>query len=237
MAVRQLTCAACEAQFKHNVVSRPPKYCSKRCKADATNAKVRANRPKPSPVTASMRKACEGCGVVGVKTSKGLCLSCSGKQRRIVRAEDCRRRKGCSHLPPRLVDGGVLREFTCEECGGSRAVEAKFGIKYKYCSRTCQKRASDRVRTKARRAAMNGAHAQPVDPNRVFDRDGWRCGLCGGKTVRGRRGTQHDKAPVLDHIVPLSKGGSHTYKNVQCACHACNSRKGAKVIGQLRLFG
>jgi 5-methylcytosine-specific restriction endonuclease McrA len=29
-------------------------------------------------------------------------------------------------------------------------------------------------------------------------------------------------APTLDHIVPLSKGGSHTYDNLQCACFRCN---------------
>jgi 5-methylcytosine-specific restriction endonuclease McrA len=28
------------------------------------------------------------------------------------------------------------------------------------------------------------------------------------------------------YIVPLSKGGTHTYDNVQCAHFGCNSRKG-----------
>jgi 5-methylcytosine-specific restriction endonuclease McrA len=34
----------------------------------------------------------------------------------------------------------------------------------------------------------------------------------------------------------LAAGGAHTYRNVQCACHSCNQAKGAKVVGQLRLF-
>ena len=31
--------------------------------------------------------------------------------------------------------------------------------------------------------------------------------------------------PTLDHIIPLAKGGTHTWNNVQCACAMCNSEK------------
>ena len=31
---------------------------------------------------------------------------------------------------------------------------------------------------------------------------------------------------TLDHIVPQSKGGSDTTKNVVCCCHSCNQSKG-----------
>jgi 5-methylcytosine-specific restriction endonuclease McrA len=35
----------------------------------------------------------------------------------------------------------------------------------------------------------------------------------------------HAMSPVIDHIKPLSKGGSHTYTNVQAAHMRCNSSK------------
>lgn len=35
-----------------------------------------------------------------------------------------------------------------------------------------------------RRAVTRGRSAQSIDPVRVFDRDGWRCHLCGVKTPR-----------------------------------------------------
>lgn len=35
--------------------------------------------------------------------------------------------------------------------------------------------------------------------------------------------------PTLDHIVPLSKGGTHTPDNVRLVCGSCNSAKGDKV--------
>lgn len=44
-----------------------------------------------------------------------------------------------------------------------------------------------------------------------------KCFYCGMK-----------KKLSLDHIVPISKGGSHTKDNVVMACISCNSSKGAK---------
>jgi 5-methylcytosine-specific restriction endonuclease McrA len=72
-----------------------------------------------------------------------------------------------------------------------------------------------------------------ISPDEVFKRDGYRCQLCGIKT-RGM--VPNPKAPTVDHIVPLAHGGDHSFLNVQCACFACNSRKGASAANdQLRL--
>jgi hypothetical protein len=43
-----------------------------------------------------------------------------------------------------------------------------------------------------------------------------RCAYCGEKK----------KKLTQDHVVPISKGGSHTISNVVPACQSCNSRKG-----------
>ena len=36
---------------------------------------------------------------------------------------------------------------------------------------------------------------------------------------------------TIDHVVPLSKGGEHSWENVVLACRSCNSRKGTKLLG------
>src|SRR5699024_2990102 len=60
---------------------------------------------------------------------------------------------------------------------------------------------------------------------RFFDRDGWICGICDDPVDRAME--YPDPMSVsLDHIIPLSKGGSHTPENVQCAHLDCNLRKG-----------
>jgi 5-methylcytosine-specific restriction endonuclease McrA len=100
---------------------------------------------------------------------------------------------------------------------------------------------SDKVSARAdkarRRARILGCDSEQVDPFKVFDRDKWRCALCGVKTPRALRGTYDDRAPELDHIIPLSLGGPHTYINTQCACRRCNNKKSNKPMGQMLIFG
>lgn len=96
----------------------------------------------------------------------------------------------------------------------------------------------DKAHKAIRKAIKRGSNGgESVDPLRVFARDRWRCKLCGRKTPQTKRGTYEDDAPELDHIEPVSLGGMHTYLNTQCACRACNIRKGAKPLGQLLMFG
>ncbi len=47
----------------------------------------------------------------------------------------------------------------------------------------------------------------------VFARDGWRCQYCGAQ------------AENLDHVMPKSRGGQHSWDNVVASCRRCNSRK------------
>jgi 5-methylcytosine-specific restriction endonuclease McrA len=59
--------------------------------------------------------------------------------------------------------------------------------------------------------------AAPVTRRAVFGRDGHRCQYCGGP------------AESLDHIMPRSKGGNHTWDNVVACCRPCNIRKGDRL--------
>jgi 5-methylcytosine-specific restriction endonuclease McrA len=47
----------------------------------------------------------------------------------------------------------------------------------------------------------------------VFARDGHRCQYCGSA------------AENIDHVIPRSRGGAHTWDNVVAACRPCNTRK------------
>lgn len=94
-------------------------------------------------------------------------------------------------------------------------------------------RKTSRAAKSRRRARMRTTQAESIDPFDVFDRDKWRCHLCGVKTVKALRGTAEPLAPELEHIIPLSKGGTHTWGNVACSCRKCNHAKGDEIIGQI----
>jgi len=59
----------------------------------------------------------------------------------------------------------------------------------------------------------------------IFARDHHTCQYCG---VR-----EHDL--TIDHVVPRSRGGLHTWDNVVAACRPCNHRKGGKSIAEARM--
>ena len=72
----------------------------------------------------------------------------------------------------------------------------------------------------------------------IYERDRWRCQLCGGRVGRYERDPQHDRAPSLDHIVPRSQGGTDDDANLQLAHRECNGMKGTAAANeQLRLVG
>lgn len=59
----------------------------------------------------------------------------------------------------------------------------------------------------------------PVNRREVLRRDHHSCQYCGS-----------GKHLTLDHVMPRSKGGSHTWDNVVAACERCNSRKGDRTL-------
>ncbi len=63
--------------------------------------------------------------------------------------------------------------------------------------------------------------AVPMTRAGVLRRDGRRCAYC------GRR------ADTIDHVVPRSRGGKHTWENCVAACRACNSKKADRLVDEL----
>lgn len=70
-----------------------------------------------------------------------------------------------------------------------------------------------------RRARERAASVERVYRAKVWQRDGGICGLCGEAA---------DPADWhLDHVVPIARGGEHSYANVQVAHPGCNRKKWA----------
>jgi len=105
-----------------------------------------------------------------------------------------------------------------------------------YCSERCaerQRAVTTSGSTHRRRAKRFGCAFQIVSRLAVFDRDGWKCQVCGVDTPRELLGTRAHNAPELDHVVPLARGGAHSFENTQCACRDCNNVKGDRTPEEL----
>lgn len=65
--------------------------------------------------------------------------------------------------------------------------------------------------------------AVPVTRRAVFGRDDHMCQYCRGP------------AESIDHVIPRSRGGKHTWDNVVAACRRCNVRKGSRLPSEANL--
>ena len=61
----------------------------------------------------------------------------------------------------------------------------------------------------------------PLTRAALMHRDHFRCGYCGAK------------ATTIDHILPRSRGGGHSWDNCVACCAHCNHRKADKLLSEL----
>jgi len=82
-----------------------------------------------------------------------------------------------------------------------------------------EKGKQSRIQSKYRRRSSVSGKLDWVAWNEKLKRLGGKCQICG--TVENI---------TIDHIRPLSKGGTNHIDNLQPLCHNCNSRKNNKII-------
>lgn len=209
--VRRGNCLGCgcayEVRTQHSGSEDTGRYCAREC-YNATKAKVAAERE----ALARMREA-------WAWRPSALVLAEVSALRRIAKYVEnprltIRPCRSCS--VPTVGKKGYRR--LCQPCRAQAIREMRQSESAK---------AAKRVYKSRRRAVEIGLSAGRIDPLAVFDRDGWRCYLCGVETPRSLRGSYEPQAPELEHVIPLVCGGTHTWGNVKCSCRACNGRKGA----------
>jgi len=83
------------------------------------------------------------------------------------------------------------------------------------------------ARTHRYNARKLNAFVEDVLLSVLYDRDNGICGICTLPVPRSS--DDYNDKPSIDHIIPLSLLGPHSYANTQLAHLICNVRKGAKI--------
>lgn len=123
---------------------------------------------------------------------------------------------------------------SCRNCGKPFVKEGQS----RFCSDKCRKSSSkaQRYRHDDRRLRRkNASECDNITLDALINRDGLNCWICGepcdledsfwiDKTFYAG-----NRYPSIDHVIPLAKGGTHTWDNVRVAHRICNSIKGDSV--------
>lgn len=163
------------------------------------------------------------------------------EQRRLVEHEESMKRRAIRKLnsklkaliklkTPKVVKEKKVSVFVCKECG--KTYEAR--RERVRCTECANKRHNSEHWHTRRATIMNALVDKGIDLKKVYERDNGICYICKCECdwndyyMKGDTFIARGNYPSIDHIVPLSKGGKHSWDNVRLACRKCNIHKRAK---------
>lgn len=237
MAEANSTCvvASCERPIQNKTLG----YCDPHYKRHWRHGDVQADIPIPTPRRAPIpptdhddgTRDCQQCGdrkaltdfhrddksPLGRKTVCRACRSSAERARHHLRRDHNLERNKAY----RVANLEALR---------AREAEA-------YERNKTARVAAATAQAHIRRARIaNGQYERGVTVLALRKRDGDLCHYCQQETVIGRfpKGERPDNMATLEHLLPISRGGSHTFANCVVACWRCNITKGNRTVEEFR---
>lgn len=205
-------CELCGDAYTPNASWRSrQKFCSNKCRWAARTARLDA-------------RTCVLCGDTfppGGKRYKFCSNKCAAKGKDEYAVEYNAR------VAKRLMAEKSNLDRQCPHCGCH--LSPIMNANAAYCSRKCVDAARSATRAARMRVLVDGV-VERIPRAYIIERDNSRCHLCRKKC---KPSEIH-----LDHVIPLSKGGTHTLENLRVAHAKCNIAKGARACNeQLMLVG
>lgn len=93
--------------------------------------------------------------------------------------------------------------------------------KSNFCCKSCYRSSYQKGVLHHRPYKINNSSQNRIYRNIIGERDNWICNICGEKIDKNLK-YPNPMSASLDHIIPLSKGGQHSYDNVHIAHLYCN---------------
>ena len=187
------------------------KYCSPEC----------ANAARRIPPKVLEERAAK-------KQTRKICLWCGSSfvttyPNKIYCTAECTYNGNLRDKRDKWAEDFIPIEFICKECGAK--VVTKCGEPLSsFCSIECQKKYVCRAYQIRRKEQIRRAYKAPVSFIRIYKRDHGMCRIC-GMPVQFDRSPENIWGATIDHLIPLSRGGTHEPSNCQLAHRLCNSLK------------
>lgn len=202
------TCAQCSAPFRR---SKPDqRTCSRSC---GQQLRMASNIHVCEVCSVQYRPSYSGQRTCGRKCGEQLRRTITGTL-------------SCKPKPPPKV-------YTCTVCGR----EIRNSAARTVCGAEC-KRAHARAYSNARyqqykpnllvtahrrHARLKQQYVEDVDLAVLYERDRGRCGVCRKRVPPlGSTGKRDPRMGSIDHVVPISQGGEHSYANTRLTHYRCN---------------
>lgn len=195
---------------------------------------------------------CKTCGhvfsrsMITLRHKRTTCPACEeakkqqeAEAKKKIKEDELAKKKEASRITKiKKAKSIQLTMKVCECCG---EVFVSSGCRNKYCSEICSKRVMNAI-NKDRRLKKLRAQIKDrgITLEGLVERDNCRCALCGELCdvndyyYRGSTFIAGESYPSIDHIVPLSMGGEHSWNNIQLAHRNCNTRKSNKIYPPMR---
>lgn len=240
-------CIYCQKTFEVSPLnSEKQRYCSSKCRVYHYYEKNPDKKPKRKTYT----KQCDYCNEEFETTSK-INSFCTKEHRNKYKEKEKNKNRtiklyvyNCENCSKRGLSKRK-RNYCSEQCYENHRNKKKRNIesklkrcaycnkwhrkKRKFCSKKCRNKYGkvsgwQKHNKRMIAARKNGQFDADIDIYKLIERDGGQCYLC-GDVVLFELHYNDAKYPTIEHVIPIAKGGTHSWDNVKVACRDCNSRK------------
>ena len=250
----EVTCTVCGRIFEHN---RKVMYCSNRCKNIASKQRRGIGT---YAISIPIQKQCVICGKTFETVRADLITcgapECVEERERRSHRERDRRRGRDPRAKHTREEWNAIKHREAEQRQITKKVEkawlkalhtverecAQCGKPF-YCldtetKQTCSSECSRKYKNRKRDHRIpKEQYVDHITLERLYRRDNGKCYICGcdcdfDDYKISRRGNKYpgDKRPEIEHVIPISRGGLHSWGNVRLACHRCNHKKSDSLI-------
>lgn len=139
---------------------------------------------------------------------KMLCISCNKYKKSGDMSNHIRSKNGKSN--------------TCRECVSKTSVMW-----------SKNNRDRDLAKCSLRYARKKTSTVENVSRDSLVSKYGSTCYICGVETITDVKYKSEPNYRQVEHVIPLSRGGEHSYRNCRIVCLKCNTSKSNKTLYEL----